>query len=39
MKLKLMLSMILGIILLTGCSSIGPRAAGLATGKAVYLGY
>ena len=39
MKLKCFLFLILSVAVFTGCQSIGPSAAGLATGKAVYLGY
>ena len=39
MKRNMLLLLILGVTLFTGCQSIGPQAAGQATGRAVYLGY
>jgi predicted site-specific integrase-resolvase len=39
MKLKCFLFLILSVALFTGCRTIGPQAAGQATGRAVYLGY
>lgn len=39
MKRNMILLLILSAAVFTGCQSIGPQAAGQATGRAVYLGY
>jgi len=39
MKRNILLLLILSVTLFTGCRTIGPQAAGQATGRAVYLGY